>query len=160
MAKKFAETSEEKKAALHRRISQIGQSLGINFKWGGKIGWTREAHRLVYLSRSQPAEVQDKLLEGIFSAYHEQEKDIASVDTLRQIAVDAGIDDEEVDGWLTSNEGLDEMLAEVQEFRTIREKTGVPAYRIQNAYMLEGSQDLQDWMEIFIKIRENEPSQS
>ncbi|KAI9170723.1 hypothetical protein HJFPF1_00193 [Paramyrothecium foliicola] len=156
--KKLAGMSQEKRKALQSRICQIGQSLGINFSWGGRIGWTRDAHRLVHLARSKPEEVQSKLVEAIFSAYQEQERDIASIGTLREIAVNAGLDAAEVEGWLTTDAGLADLLEEEKRFKELRENTGVPAYRMQGVHILEGSQDPQDLLDLFIKIREGSDS--
>ncbi|KAK2773196.1 TPR domain-containing protein [Colletotrichum kahawae] len=66
--------SPERQAALTQRMEQIGRSVGVNFKWGGKIGPdTRDAHRLVRLSRDEEASVQSALIDALVAAYHEFE---------------------------------------------------------------------------------------
>jgi predicted DsbA family dithiol-disulfide isomerase len=104
--------SPEKVAAITNRVNQVGLSVGIHFKSGSKIGSTREAHRLIHLSLIKSPEVQNTLVNKLFEAYHEQEKDISSHDVLRRIATNTGIDGEEVDDWLNSNVGRDIVNAE------------------------------------------------
>ncbi|KAH7305791.1 thioredoxin-like protein [Stachybotrys elegans] len=135
-------------------MNQVGQSVGINFKWGGKMGSTLNAHRLMHLARSKPKDIQSALLERIFRAFHEQEEDIASPALLIQLAVESGIDEAEATTWMNSDMGSDAVIEEAQKYRDIRAQTGVPAYIVQGEHRLEGSQDAQDLLELFIKIKE------
>ncbi|KAI1755186.1 DSBA-like thioredoxin domain-containing protein [Xylaria castorea] len=153
---KLADWSEEKKAAGTKRVEQAGRAVGIYFKHGGMIGaHTRDAHRLVYLSRSKPPEITNALVEKIFEAYHELEKDISSFDVLREIALEAGVDKGEVDGWLNSNAAADSVDEEAKVFREKLTGSGVPSYFIQDLHHLEGAQDADDFMEAFVKVKES-----
>ncbi|KAI8956054.1 DSBA-like thioredoxin domain-containing protein [Xylaria longipes] len=152
---KLADWSEEKKAAAMKRVEQAGRAVGIHFKHGGKIGpHTRDAHRLVYLSRSKSPEITNALVERIFEAYHELEKDISSLDVLSEIALEAGMDKVEVDGWLSSNAAADHVDEEAKAFREKVTGSGVPSYFIQGLYRLDGAQDADDFMEAFVKVKE------
>ncbi|KAI3332067.1 DSBA-like thioredoxin domain-containing protein [Xylariaceae sp. AK1471] len=154
---KLAGWSEEKKAAATKRVEQAGRAVGIQFKHGGMIGpHTRDAHRLVYLSRNNPPEITNALVEKIFEAYHECEKDISSLDVLRQIVVEAGLQTVEFDEWLCSNAGADVVDEEAKVFREKVTGSGVPYYFIQGVHRLGGAQDADDFMEIFVKVKEGE----
>lgn len=132
--------------------------MGIHFKNGGKIGpHTRDAHRLVYLSRSRSPEITNALVERIFEAYHELEKDISSLDVLREIALEAGMDQAELDEWASSNAAADRVDEEAKVFREKVSGSGVPSYFIQS---LEGAQDADDFMEAFVKVKEGKQSNS
>ncbi|KAI0458687.1 DSBA-like thioredoxin domain-containing protein [Xylaria acuta] len=149
---KLADWSEEKKAAATKRVEQAGRAVGIHFKHGGMIGpHTRDAHRLVYLSRSKSPEITYALVERIFEAYHELEKDISSLDVLREIALEAGMDKAEVGEWLSSDAAADRVDEEAKAFREKVTGYGVPSYFIQG---LEGAQDADDFMEAFVKVKE------
>ena len=147
--------SPERVAAITQRVNQIGHSVGIDFKFGGKIGSTRDAHRLVHLSQTKTnPNVQNVLVEKLFEAYHELEKDISSTEVLREIAIGAGLDGSEVDEWLNSNLGGDSVDAEALENR--KEASGVPRFMIQGTHRVDGAQDVQEFLDVFIKVKEDE----
>lgn len=154
---KLADWSEEKKAAATRRVEQAGRAVGIPFKHGGLIGpHTRDAHRLAYLSRSQPPEITNLLVEKIFEAYHELEKDISSFDVLSGIALEAGLEGVDVDQWRNSSIAADDVDEEATVFREKVAGAGVPCYFIQGHHRLEGARDVDEFMEVFVKIKEEE----
>lgn len=130
--------------------------MGINFRFGGKIGSTRNAHRLIHLCQTNEvsSEVRDALVEGIFEAYHEKELDISEGSVLRQIAVDAGIDEEMVDTWLDCDLSGTVVDGEATKNRGVT-TAGVPYFIIQDVYCVDGAQDLQEFVEAFIKVRES-----
>ena len=136
-----------------QRLNQIGKSVGIDFKSGGKIGSTRDAHRLIHLSQTKFPELQDALVEKLFEAYHELEKDISSPNVLREIAMDAGFNGPEVGEWLTSNHDEDNVDAEARKNREIG-ILGVPMFIIQGVYRVDGARDVQEFLEIFVKVKE------
>ncbi|KAJ8121058.1 hypothetical protein ONZ43_g2394 [Nemania bipapillata] len=155
---RLADWSEEKKAAATRRVEQAGRAVGIHFKHGGLIGpHTRDAHRLVHFSRSKSSETTTNILvEKILEAYHERERDISSLDVLGQIALEVGLEKIEVAQWLSSNAAVDNVNEEATVFREKVAGAGVPCYFIQGHYRLEGAQDANDFMEVFVKVKEEE----
>ncbi|KAK2768312.1 hypothetical protein FQN54_000165 [Arachnomyces sp. PD_36] len=143
--------SPEQRTALFRRMNQIGLSVGIVFKAGGKIGSTKDAHRLINFSQTKSADTQNAVVEKLFQAYHELEKDISSQEVLHDIAIESGLDKTEVDGCLgpDSSSGVDE------EAQRNKEEVGsVPVFIIEGLHRVDGAQDPTAFMEIFIKVRE------
>lgn len=155
---KLKDMSAEQREKLYKRMNQIGRSLGINFRPGGKIGDTRLAHRLVYLSRDKPLEVQNALVDRIFEAYHELEKDITDKEVLRELAMEAGVDEHEVDEWLESDKSASIIDQTAQKNRETFGGSGVPTYVVQGVHRVEGAQDSDDFMDLFIKVRESNQS--
>ena len=147
--------SSERIAAITQRVAQIGSSVGINFKSGGKIGSTRDAHRLTHLCQTKYPDVQNVLVDKLFEAYHELEKDISSPDVLSEIATDAGLNKPEVDEWLHSNLCADIVNAEAKKNREMV-NSGVPTFIIQGVHRVDGAQDLEDFLEVLIKVKESE----
>lgn len=152
---KLAEWSAERRAAGTKRMLQAGKSVGISFKWGGKIGSTRDAHRLMYLSRSKSPQVQRAIVDGLYAAYHELEKDISTKDVLREISVKAGLEASEVDNWLDSDIGADSVDEEARQVRERIAGSGVPTYFIRGVHRVDGAQDMSDFMDAFIKVKED-----
>jgi predicted DsbA family dithiol-disulfide isomerase len=93
------------------------------------------------------------LVEELFQAHHEQERDISDRDVLRQIAVDAGLDKKEVDSWLESN-----VIGNVVDADAARNRelvnSGVPRFVIQGVHRIDGAQDPSDFLEVFVKVKE------
>ncbi len=151
---KLSGLSSDRVTAMTQRLNQIGCSVGIDFRPGGKIGSTRDAHRLIHLTQTtKPPEVQDALVEKLFEAYHKSEKDISSRDVLREIAIDAGLDGLEVNEWLSSSLGRDIVDAEASENRK-RGYSGVPIFIVQGVHRVDGAQDPQEFLEVFTKVKE------
>ncbi|KAK1981004.1 thioredoxin-like protein [Colletotrichum cereale] len=151
--------SPEQRAALTQRMEQIGRFVGINFKWGGKIGPdTRDAHRVVRIGGTKGPEVADALVEKLFEAYHELERDISEREVLRGIALDAGLDSVEVERLIESDVGVEEVDNDEKRGREISGGTGVPMFIIQGVHRIEGAQDSSDFYEAFVQVKEAETS--
>lgn len=175
---KLDHMTQEQKDALEKRMNQIGRSVGIQFRSGGKIGSTRAAHHLIHLSQMAVGHggngVTNELVGRLFEAYHELEMDISAREVLRQIAVEVGLDQVDIDACLdfcfgsdpsasmsrfasdltTDEAGNMESIVDKQarENRQ-RTNTGVPLFIIQGEYRVDGAQDLMEFVEIFGKIR-------
>ncbi|KAI8679408.1 DSBA domain-containing protein [Fusarium keratoplasticum] len=149
---KLAGMSAEQREMLYRRMNQIGRSVGINFKSGGKVGDTRFAHTLVRLASTKEPEVLNSLVEGIFQAYHELKKDISTKEVLREIAINSGIAAAEVDEWLDSEEQVKVVDDESEKNKEFLAGAGVPNYTVQEE-RLDGQPDAEDFMGAFIKAK-------
>lgn len=146
---------ESQSAMMFARMEALGKAVGINFRFGGKTGATRDSHRILQLAKTKGVAVQNKVIEQLFEAYFENEEDITSHDVLERRAVKAGLKEEEVKGWLESGAGGDEVDREVEEARSKR-ITGVPYFTVQGYHNIEGAQDSEGFARAFegIKARE------
>jgi predicted DsbA family dithiol-disulfide isomerase len=157
---RLKDKTPEQRTAMVKRLDKIAQSVGVRINYGGMIGPdTRDAHRLVYLSREDPtisSEVHGELVEKLLEAYHEREMDISRPEVLREAAVAAGIEDAVVERWLAEDVGnvVDEEAMKNREIEGIR---GVPRFLFQGKYVWDG-EDLQEFMEIMGKVKAEEGS--
>ncbi|KZL87544.1 dsba-like thioredoxin domain-containing protein [Colletotrichum incanum] len=158
---KLSGMSPERRAALTQRMEQIGRFVGINFKWGGKIGPdTRDAHHLVRIGCAENPETAEILVEKLFEAYHELERDISELEVLLDIAAGAGLESAEVEGLIRSGAGLNEVDEDEKRGREISGGSGVPMFIIQGVHVLEGAQDASDFYEAFVQVKETGTSAS
>lgn len=139
---------------MQSRLAMIGKSVDIDFKFGGKTGNTRDSHRLVQLGKKHGPEKQTRVIEELFKAYFENEKDITSHEVLTQLGHDAGLDLAEVEGWLASDNGGPEVDREVQQAKS-KFISGVPSFTINDRYHLEGAEDPSAFLEIFETISDS-----
>jgi len=63
---------------LYERIRNTGAMVGIDFRFGGRAGSSRDAHCLVDLAgRKAGPGVQWRVVDRLFQAYHEEERDVS-----------------------------------------------------------------------------------
>ncbi len=85
-----------------------------SFKWGGRIGNTRDSHRLIELAWSEGgAALQDRVVEALFHAYFEAEANLGDEAVLLAAAVKAGMDESRVRAFLRSDELVSTVDADV-----------------------------------------------
>jgi predicted DsbA family dithiol-disulfide isomerase len=71
----------------------------------GKIGNTINSHRLAQLGYNEGGfELQNKIIEGIFSGYYEKGQDVSSIDFLVSVAESVGLDGDKVRTFLNGSE--------------------------------------------------------
>ncbi|KAK1766639.1 DSBA oxidoreductase [Phialemonium atrogriseum] len=145
----------ERVPAMQERLTSMGRQEGIEFSFAGKLGNTRDSHRLIQLGKTKGEVVESRVVLELFRDYFEGTGDITSHETLVGVGVKAGLDGEEVKDWLETGKGGEEVDAEVQQ--AVRKNIhGVPNFTIQDKYEINGAQDPQDFVEVFTKIKERE----
>jgi len=147
-----AKFGEDRTAMIFERLSQVGKDTGINFKFGGKTGNTRDSHRLIQLGKSKSLAVQTRVVEELFAAYFENEGDITSHEVLRNAAVMAGLDEKEANEWLESDKGGKAVDEEVEQAQ-LNQISGVPNFTLQGKYEVGGAQDSGVFLRLFEKIK-------
>ena len=98
---------------------------------------TFNAHRLVWLAEKEG--VQDAVIEGLFSAYFVEGRDVSDKVVLAEVAAAAGIDKERAMAFLAGSEGADE----VSEAETASHRSGlngVPTFIINGQPAFSGAQ--------------------
>ncbi|KAL8947982.1 MAG: hypothetical protein Q9222_005790 [Ikaeria aurantiellina] len=142
----------ERVPMMFDRLASIGKSVGIDFKFGGKTGNTRDSHRLIQLAKTKGPDVQTKVVEELFKSYFEKEEDITSHDILTAAAVKGGLGEREIKDWLASDKGGKEVDKEVMEAQ-MKAISGVPHFTMQGKYEIGGAQDPEAFVQIFDRIK-------
>lgn len=151
-----ARFGESRMTAMHERMNEIGKAVGINFKWGGKTGNTRDSHRLIQLAKTKSPEMQTRTVEALFTAYFENEEDITDHGVLLKAAKTAGLDEAEARKWIVeSDEGGKLVDAEVREAQE-RNISGVPHFTLNERFEVEGAQDSVAFVRLFERLAKME----
>lgn len=129
-------------------VRSIGAEAGINFKFAGKTGRTRDAHRLIQLGKTKSPQMQTRVVEELFAGYWEGETDITSHEDLVRAGARAGLDEVEVREWLESDMGGKEVDAEAGAARV----NVVPFYRV-GKYTVGGAQDPEAFLRMFSRFK-------
>lgn len=154
MAQKFGPGRNE---AITKRLALMGQGEGICFSFQGKMGNTRDAHRLAQLARVKDgqgkSEVQEALMAALMKGYFEEGGDITSHEMLLDAAVKAGIEKGEAETWLDEGKGGNEVDREV-EWAYAKGIRGVPHFIINEKYEVGGAQDVEAFLAELVRAKE------
>jgi predicted DsbA family dithiol-disulfide isomerase len=119
------------------------------------LGNTRDSHRLIQLGKSKSPAAQTAVISALFNAYFESEGDITDHAVLRAAGIKAGLPENEVNEWLKSDKGGEEVDIEVEEARRLG-ISGVPNFTINGKYEVGGAQDPSVFLRLFEKIKAGE----
>jgi len=97
-------------------MSAYGRSEGINFKFGGTVANTLDAHRLIqYYQDTRGPDTADAIVDSLYSQYFEHERHPSALETLVNAAVDAGIDRSEAEKFVNGDEWEQEVKMAIRE---------------------------------------------
>ncbi|THX62332.1 thioredoxin-like protein [Aureobasidium pullulans] len=133
------------------RLRRVGKAHGVDFTFAGKVGNTRDSHRLMHLAGLKGEDVQMMLAKELFKAHFEGDADVTDHEDLIKACVAAGIEEEEVVVWLESDNGGEEVDREAQKARESGANS-VPTFEI-NRKRLEGAEDVSAFYEAFGEIK-------
>jgi predicted DsbA family dithiol-disulfide isomerase len=154
---KFVAYSLTNKFVQQAHLARLGKDIGINFKYGGKTGNTRDSHRLIQLGKTKGEDVQTRVVEELFNAYFENEEDITEKETLVKRGVQAGLEEQEVREWLESGAGGEEVDREVMEAKK-KFVTGVPNFTINGRFEIQGAEEPAAFLRVFDEVKDTEGS--
>lgn len=106
---------------------------------------------MILLAQKKSAELADKVEDAIYKGYFEDGKDITSPEFLKEAGVSSGMDADEVEKYLASDNGLKEVEQETSQGRMLG-ISGVPNFIIDDKYMLSGAQEQEEFLDIFERI--------
>ena len=132
------------------RVAQAGAGVGLRFRHDlmRRTPNTVDAHRVIRLAGQH--DVQDAVVEALFSGYFTQGLDIGDHDILARLAGEAGLDALEVIGMLAGADGRAEVLAEDQSSRDAG-LDGVPAFVMGRYVLFTGAVPADAMAEAFAK---------
>lgn len=152
--------SEDKMKMYTTLMAAYGADAGIDFKFGGTVANTLDAHRVIqHFQESSGPEVADKIVESLYSQYFENEKHPSAADTLLRATTEAGIPESEARPIID-----DESEGRMDVQMLIREQTGngidaVPHVVIEGRrrdVTLEGAREISEYVKALERvIKEN-----
>lgn len=122
------------------------EDLDLDFANIKRMPNTLASHRLVRWAGS--AGCQDAVVENLFKAYFIEGRDVGDTGVLLELAIEAGMDADLVDGLLNSD--ADETLVR-EEDALARQMgvTGVPCFIVDQKYSIMGAQDTEAFLQVF-----------
>lgn len=112
---------------------------------------TFRGHRLLHHARA--VGVQHELADGLFRAYFEQGQDVGDDRVLVDVAEAAGLDRTETARYLASEEGADQVRAEMERAANIG-ISAVPCFLFAGVFALPGAQEPEVIAQVIERARE------
>jgi predicted DsbA family dithiol-disulfide isomerase len=130
--------SRAQAVAAEARLTGLAAAEGLDFHLEtARSGNTFDAHRLLHLAADKG--VQDVVKERFMRAYFTESEAVGEYATLARLAVDAGLDEAEVDAVLSSDRyGVDVRADEEQA--AVYGISGVPFFVVDARYGISGAQ--------------------
>ncbi|KAJ5272822.1 hypothetical protein N7478_007947 [Penicillium angulare] len=164
-----AKFGAERVTAMFARLAQAGEADGISFSFGGNTGSTRDSHRLIWYAGEKEKEagagavnetdavggLQTRVVENLFRAYFENEKNITDAEVLTEAGVAAGLEKGEILKILEGGDGAEQVDAEALT-ASRRLVSGVPHFTIQGKYLVEGADEPETFLEVFERVKLDE----
>jgi predicted DsbA family dithiol-disulfide isomerase len=137
LASKYRMTPEQATRA-QREMEQRAAGDGLEFRMGElRSGNTRDAHRLLQLAKARGR--QAELDERLHRAYFTEQGSIFDHASLTELAVEAGLDRDEVSTVLAGQDYTDEVETDEKMAQELG-ANGVPLFVIDRRYGISGAQ--------------------
>jgi predicted DsbA family dithiol-disulfide isomerase len=130
-----AAQAEKIDSDMEKRAAEDGLEYHLSAE--GLTGNTFDAHRLVHLARARGK--QDAAVERFFRGYFTEQRSLFALDSLAQLAADAGLDETDVRRVLAGNEHADAVAADLNEAHRLG-VSGVPFFVFDQRLGLSGAQ--------------------
>lgn len=131
------------------RVTQVAQHVGLEFKFDQVlVANTRNAHRLLHEARKHG--VQNNLKHALLQGYFTDGKNIDAPETLRELAIAAGIDPERASSVINSDEHSEDVLKDIQEARDLG-VSGVPFFVFDRKRAISGAQPAATFSDVLRK---------
>ncbi|MEH7495403.1 DsbA family oxidoreductase [Neobacillus niacini] len=149
LAKKYGMSIAQAKANT-QRVVQMAKDVGLDYQMDSIILTnTFDAHRLTLYAKHKG--LMKEMTERILQAYFTESKHIGDHETLTELAVEVGLNREEVSKMLSSDEMSDVVRADEQTAKQYG-VTGVPFFLINKKYALTGAQPTETFVQALRKV--------
>jgi protein disulfide-isomerase len=146
--------SVEQSVEMHKSVVERAKSVGLEYHFDKAIiSNSLNAHRIIQLAKTK--NVGEEMEEIFFKAYFTDGRDLNNDLTLIELALQAGLNSEEVQEVL-QNEGLflKEVNADIDEAREIGVQ-GVPFFVFDRKYAVSGAQPVETFVQTITEVQNN-----
>ncbi|MBO9129260.1 DsbA family oxidoreductase [Bacillus sp. 165] len=147
-------TSVNEAKRMTEGVAQQAAAAGLQFNFDTMIPTnTLDAHRIAKFAETKGKDA--KVTESLLKAHFTDSKHIGDHETLTELAVEAGLDRQEVQSILQGNDYTEDVRADESKAREIGVQ-GVPFFVLNNKYAISGAQSKDVFMGALQKVWEEE----
>lgn len=138
-------------AASEQRLTADGASEGITFNFSSDmpVNNTFNGHRLIWLAGEHGVQMQ--VASALFKSYFTDGANMNDTAILTQIGIENGIPADKLEGFFESEKGKQEVRA-MESFAHSAGISGVPAFVINDQYLISGAQPSETLVGAFQQI--------
>jgi predicted DsbA family dithiol-disulfide isomerase len=160
LARKYGRSRTEAQAMIDRMV-ETGAREGLRFDFASARGGNSFlAHRLLQLARARG--IQDRVQERLFRGYFSEGAAIGLPDEALRLALDAGLDADEANAVVSTDQYADSVRDDQREARALG-VDGVPFFLLGRRYAVAGAQPAelllkaleQTWQELPAPVQED-----
>ena len=144
--------SLEQSLSMHENVVQMAKSVGLDYQFDKSIvANSYDAHRIIQLAKTKKL---DSVAEEVFfKAYFNEGRNLADKNTLLELAIKIGLQEEEIIQTLTEKKFSKEIENDIQEAANLGIR-GVPFFVINRQYGISGAQPVEAFLETFAAAAE------
>ncbi|WP_114778686.1 DsbA family oxidoreductase [Botryobacter ruber] len=137
--------------AINQRLTDAGEAEGIAFNFDElkTVNNTFNGHRLIWLAGAYG--VQKEVANALFYSYFTEGNDMNDTQLLTEIGIANGIPAERLEGFFEGEEGKKE-VREMEQWAQSAGITGVPAFIINDKYLVSGAQPKETFLQVFGQV--------
>ncbi|WP_299991427.1 DsbA family oxidoreductase [uncultured Pontibacter sp.] len=137
--------------AMDQRMTEAGAEEGIKFNFSDSmtVNNTFNGHRLIWLAGQYG--VQHEVANALFKAYFTENRQMNDTAVLKEIGIAQGIPADRLEGFFESEEGKQE-VRQMEAFAQSAGITGVPAFVINDQYLVSGAQPAETFLNVFKQV--------
>ncbi len=137
--------------AMDQRMTEAGTEEGIrfNFTEDMTVNNTFNGHRLIWLAEQYGT--QHAVANALFKAYFTENRNMNDTAVLKEIGIANGIPAERLENFFESEEGKTE-VRQMEAFAQSAGITGVPAFVINDQYLVSGAQPAETFLNVFKQV--------
>ena len=148
--------SDEKMNLYMKLMGSYGAAEGIDFKFGGIVANTLQAHRLIqHYQETKGPETADNIVKSLYKQYFEEERHPSSDETLLRAATEAGVDEKEAKEFIEDrNEGMAEVKMLIRD-QISNQVDSVPRIKFEGKrrdHELEGAKEVEEYVATLNKV--------
>ncbi|MFZ4620650.1 MAG: DsbA family oxidoreductase [Bacteroidota bacterium] len=136
---------------MNDRVTAMAAEVGLQYDLSkAVVANSFDAHRLSHFAKKQGR--QDAMEERLFKAYFTEGKNTADHETLTALAVEAGLDADQVRTMLSGTEFSEDVNRDIYEANQVGAR-GVPFFVFNNRYAVSGAQPVQLFSDVLQKVQ-------
>ena len=143
--------------AIHERLREVARAAGVEIDPDRpqRMPNTLNAHRLIHWAGIEDR--QDAVAAGLMRAYWVEGRDIGDIETLADIAAEAGMDRAATLRLLHSDADSDDIAARDADARA-KGVNSVPTFLVAQQYVVTGAQPPELWGQVIAELANREQS--
>ncbi|WP_018478701.1 DsbA family oxidoreductase [Pontibacter roseus] len=136
---------------MDSRMTETGAAEGIDFHFSDDmtVNNTFNGHRLIWLAEQYG--VQEAVSNALFKSYFTEGNNMNDTELLKQVGIAHGIPAEKLEGFFEGEVGKKE-VREMEAFAQTAGITGVPAFIINDKYLVSGAQPSETFLQVFQQV--------